>query len=329
MARSDRFDRYQRSHSWVGFPLAVAYKMFDDRAFYLAAVITYYAFVSLFPLLLVFVSVVGFVLQGDPTLRNRLINDAVSNFPDLGSELKRNLTQFKGSTPALAIGVIGTLYGGLGAMQAAQYAFNTIYAVPRNQQPNPIKSRLRSLGLLLLLGGGVLISTGVAVLVSTGNGISTGIGAGFRVLGFVVSVALNFGLFATAFRLLTTEKLNVKALVSGGLIAAGAWQLLQTFGSRYVQHEAAHGNAFYGVFGVVLAALAWIYLEALALVTAAEINMVLHRRLWPRSLLTPFTDRVELTVADTEAYTAYAKAQRFKGFQEVLARFRSRTRDTR
>lgn len=327
MGRSDRFDGYQRRHGWIGFPLAVVYKMFDDRAPYLAALVTYYAFVSLFPLLLLFLSITGFVLQSDPSLRHKVVSAALSNLPDLGTQLEKNISGFKGSAGALIVGVLGTLYGALGATQAAQYAFNTMYAVPRNLQPNPLKSRVRSLGLILLLGTGVLVSGAIAILLSTANDVATDLGVGLRLIGYALSLALNFGLFTAAFQLLTAEDLHPRDVMAGGATAAAAWELLQAFGARFVVHEARHGNAFYGAFGVVLATIAWLYLEALVLMISAEVNVVRSRRLWPRALLTPFTDQVELTEADRAAYRSYAGAQRFKGFEQIDAGFADSSED--
>src|SRR5579875_378721 len=295
--------------------------MFDDRALYLAALVTYYAFVSLFPLLLLFTSVAGFVLQGDHHARQELINSAFSHFPGIASDLEKNITGFRGSGAGLAVGVIGVLYGGLGAMQAAQTAFNTIYAVPRNSQPNPIKSRIRSFGLLLLLGTGVLVTTGISALFAAHSSLTAGLGTGVSVLSYVVTLILNVALFTGAVQLLTAWELKLRDVITGGAIAAVLWQVLQALGSRFVAHEVRHGNAFYGVFGVVLATIAWIYLEALALMVSAEINVVIHHRLGSRALLTPFTDNVELTPADIKAYSMYAAAQRFKGFEVVEARF--------
>lgn len=321
MERVDRLDSFQRRHSWLGFPIAVLYKAFDDRAPYLAALVTYYAFVSLFPLTLLFASVAGFVLQSDHHLRQQIIGSAVGNLPGIGAELRRQISGFRGSSAAVVVGVVGSIYGALGATQAAQAAFNQIYGVPRNEQPNPIRSRIRSLGLLVLLGTAVLVSTGINVMVSTGNDISAQLGLGLRVLGFVVSLAINLGLFTLAFQLLTAKDLRLRDVVTGGIIAGSAWQLLQTFGFAYVGHEVRHGGALYGVFGVVLATLAYVYVEALFLMMSAEINVVLERRLWPRALLTPFTDDVELTAADEEVYASYVRTQRFKGWQEVRTRF--------
>lgn len=315
--RSDRLDRYQRTHRWLGFPVAVLYKVFDDRAPYLAALITYYAFVSLFPLILLFASISGFVLQGDPGLRNRIVNAAVSNLPAIGSEIRSNIGGFRGSTAGLIVGMVGLLYGALGAMQAAQAAFNHIYAVPRFRQPNPIRSRVRSLGLLLLLGTAIVVSSGINLLISTGNGISQQIGTDLKVLGFALSAVISVALFTGAFQLLTAVDLKWHEVVRGGAIAGGSWELLQAFGSRYVVHEVHHGSALYGVFGVVLAAIAWIYLVALTVMVSAEINVVQQRHLWPRSLFTPFADDVELTDADRVAYAGYARARRFKSWQGV------------
>lgn len=316
-----RLDRFQQGHAWLGLPLAVIYKFFDDRGPYLSALVTYYAFVSLFPLLLLFYSVLGFLLQGDPGLRHDLEHSVLSNFPVIGPKLGRNIVGFQGSGAALAIGILGTLYGGLGAMQAAQAGFNQIYGVPRNKQPNPVKSRLRSVGLLALLGSGVILSTGIAVVLSTANGISAHLGPAVEAAGYVLNFLVNVALFSAAFRLLTARDLRLREVLAGGMVAAATWMLIQKFGSSYISHSLKHSRALYGVFAVVLATLAWMYLQSLILMLCAEVNVVLHRRLWPRSLLTPFTDNVELTGADKRAYQQYAEVQRFKGFETVTTEF--------
>lgn len=317
MKAIDRVDAFQRTHSALGFPLAVIYKFFDDRGAYLAALVAYYGFVSLFPLLLLFVSSLGFLLQGDVHLQHQLTQSALANFPIIGGQLRNNVSGYRGSGAGLAAGIIGTLYGGLGVMQAAQAGFNLIYGVPRCKQPNPVMSRLRSLGLLGLLGGAVLLSTVVATLVATANSVSAGLGIPLRAAGYALSFAINVALFTAAFQLLTARQLQIRNVIVGGMVTATAWELLQTAGARYLSHRLNHANELYGTFGLVLASLAWIYLVALVLMIAAEINVVADHRLWPRSLLTPFTDGVELTGADRRAYTMYTQVQRFKGFQTV------------
>jgi YihY family inner membrane protein len=314
----DRLDAFQRRHSWVGIPIAVGYKVFDDRAVYLAALITYYGFVSLFPLLLLFFSTVGYILHGDPGLQQTVASSALRNFPIVGTQLRHNISSFRGNGAALAVGIVGSLYGGLGIMQAAQAAFNQMYGIPRNQQPNPFTSRLRSLALLVLLGGGIIATTALTIFVSTaqsvgGRNISGGIGVAGELLAYVLNVAL----FAGAFQLLTARGVGWSDVLTGGLIAGASWQLLQTEGTTYLAHRLSHSSEVYGSFALVLALLAYIYLQALAVVIGVEVNVVLHHRLWPRALLTPFTDAVDLTGTDRRVYTSYAQAQRFKRFQRI------------
>lgn len=321
MSHRERFDAYQRRHPPLGFALGVLYKAFDDRAPYLAALVTYYAFVSIFPLLLLFVSIMGFVLQSDPSLRVHIVNSAVGDLPAIGTLLKQNIQGFKGSTAGVVLGVIGVGYGGLGATQASQYAFNHIYAVPRNEQPNPLRSRVRSLGLLVILGTAILVSTGINVLIANRGSFSSPVGTGLAVIGYIASLALNVALFSVGFQVLTATELRWRDVIAGGVVGGAMWEILQTLGSLYVVHEVRHGSALYGVFGVVLATIAWVYLVSLVAMLSAEINVVWERRLWPRSLLSPFTDRMEPTAADLAAYESYARAPRFKGWQRIHVEF--------
>jgi YihY family inner membrane protein len=313
-------DRWQREHTWFGLPLAVAYKVFDDRALHLAALITYYGFVSLFPTLLLFLTGTGFLLDRRPALRRQLVQAVLRHFPAVGRDLTAGISGFHGNGGAVAIGVLGALYGGLGVVQAAQAAFNQVYGVPRNEQPNPLTSRLRSLGLGVLLGIGALASVGVTALTSTG-GVSAALGTGLRIIGYVLAFAVNAALFTGAVLVLTARSLRLRDVLAGAVFAGLVWELLQLFGSRYMAHEVSHGTLAYGIFGIVLATIAWIYLQALVLVVATEINVVLRDRLWPRALLTPFTDDVDLTDADRRAYRMYAQGQRFKGFATVSVDF--------
>lgn len=314
-------DRYQRRHAWLGFPIAVVYKFVDDRGPYLAAMVTYYGFISLFPLTLLFLTALGFVLEANPDLHEQLVQSAVGDVPAIGPELERNVSGLRGSGTRLVLSIIGALYGGLGAMQAAQAGFNHIYGIPRNEQPNPIRSRLRSLGLLLMLGTAVLLSAAATAFVAFTHDLTGRSGPGLQLLGYLLTFVINATLFTAAMQLLTARTLRVRQVIAGGLIAAIFWMVLQTAGARYVGTRLSHASALYGTFGLVLAALAWIYLQALVLMLCAELNMIATYRLWPRALLAPFTDAVDLTEADRRIYTVLATAQRFKGFETVRVEF--------
>jgi YihY family inner membrane protein len=312
-----RIDGYQQRHRWVGLPLAVGYKFFDDQGGYLTAMITYYGFVSLFPLLLLLVTILGFLLTGDLDLQARLVDSALQQFPVIGDQLRTNIHSFHGSTFALVVGIVGSVYGGLGVAQAGQNAMNRVWAVPRNARPNPVLARLRSLLMLATLGAGVLLTCALSALTTAAAAFGSDAGTGVRAAATALSVGINVALFLTAYRLLTARRLALREIAAGAVIAALSWQVLQWLGTYYLAHKLRGASATYGLFGIVLGLLAWIWLGALIFVLCAEIDAVRSRRLWPRSLLTPFTDNVTLTASDRRAYESYAGTERHKGFERI------------
>lgn len=322
MNLAGRLDRFQRRHPAAGYPLAVIYKFVDDQGNYLTAMITYYAFLSLFPLLLLLTSILGFALHDDPELQNRVLDSALSRFPVIGQQLGDNVQSLRGSVVAVVVGLLGGLYGSLGVVQAAQNAFNEVWAVPRNSRPNPIMARLRSLGMLLVLGIGAVVSTALSALSSVADRIGgADVDTGLRIVFALGAVLLNVALLAFAFRWLTAASVGTRGVLPGAVAAALTWQVLQSVGTYYLGNTLRGTSATYGLFGVVLGLLVWLYLSALAVVVGAEVNAVLARRLWPRALLTPFTDDVRLTRGDRAAYASYAETERYKGFQNVEVSF--------
>ncbi|OBA60417.1 YihY/virulence factor BrkB family protein [Gordonia sp. 852002-10350_SCH5691597] len=315
MSFSERIDAFQRKHPATGYPLGVVYKFFDDQGGYLAALIAYYGFVSLFPLLLVFTSILGIVLHNNPELENRILDSALSQIPVIGSQL-RDTGTIGGSGLAVTIGAVGAIYGGLGVAVAIQNAMNIIWNVPRNERPNPIQARVKGAGLLLTIGGSII---GLTVL----NGVIAAIDLGSvgRPLAIVASVLLYTIVFTIAFVIGTARPVSVRDVLPGAIAAALCWQALQTFGSVYVQRVIVRSSATNGVFAVVLGLLAFLYVAAVLVIFCLESNAVRVDKLYPRSVLTPFTDNVVLTPGDEAAYTAQAQAQRSKGFEEIDVSF--------
>jgi YihY family inner membrane protein len=254
----------------------------------------------------------------------------VSRVPVLGQQLVDNVHSLRGSTVAVVVGLLVGLYGSLGVIQAAQNAFNKVWAVPRANRPNPFSARLRSLAVLAVLGVGLIVSTGLSALSSVADHVgSSEIGTGLRILFALAAVVLNASLLIFVFRWLTARRVGTTAVLPGALTAAILLQILQSGGTYYFGNTLRHSSATYGLFGVVLGLLAWLYLSALAVVIGAELNSVLARRLWPRSLLTPFTDDVQLTRGDRKAYASYAQTEQHKGFETVDVDFDQPTPDER
>ena len=309
-------DRLQRRNRAVGLIVAVVYKYIDDQGSYLAALITYYAFVSLFPLLLLLTTGLGVLLAGRPDLQAEVLKSTLSQFPVIGSQLQQP-EGLSGGTVAVVVGVLGALYGGLGVGQAVQNAMDSVWAVPRDLRRDPFRSRARSLLLLLVLGSAAITST-----LLSGIGHATGSLGVFGKIGLVVvAMAINAMICLVAFRLTTARDLSYREVLPGALAAAFIWQILQWFGAGYVGHVVKSASATNSVFALVLGMLAFLFLISSTLVLCAEINVVLVEHLHPRALLTPFIDDVDLTPADRKTYTRKAKAERVKGFQRVSVKF--------
>ena len=276
--RLKAIDDFQQRHRRLAFGVAVIKRFGDDQGGQLAALIAYYAFVSLFPLLLVFVTVLGIVLQGDPTLKQSILESTQSQFPIVGDQLR--LHSLPASGVALAIGLIGSLLGGLAVTNATQSAFNRIWQVPARRRLGFLATRLHGLRLLALFGLLNILSTAAAGFVGSGPG-----GALALFGGVVAALLFNIALFGGAFALLTNARVSWRELAPGVLLAAVVWQLLQHVGGFYVEHVIKRAGPLSATFGLVLGLLAWLYLGAQVTVFAAEVNVVRARRLWPRSFL--------------------------------------------
>jgi len=316
-----RLDAYQRRRRWVGLPLAVVYKFFDDQGPYLAALLAYYGFLSLFPLLLLLVTALSGLLQGDPELQERVLHSALNQFPVIGDQIGKNVHSFHSSGLALAVGVAGSVYGVSGVFQAAQNALNNIFAVPRCDRLDPLRSRVRGLLFLVVPLVGLVVTTALSTAASVNVLFGVQIGAELAVGLNLAAVVINALLVIAAYRALTHRAQKFRELVVGAVGAACVWQGVQLGGAYYVDHVLRGATATYGLFGIVLGLFAWIYLGALVFVLGAEVNSVRVEHLWPRSLLTPFTDRVQLIRGDRDAYTRYAVTQRMKGFQHIDVTF--------
>lgn len=211
----ERLDAYQQGHTWAGFPFAVVRKFSDDQVGNLAALIAYYAFFSVFPLLLVFTTILGFVLEGNPQLSRQVFSTALNEFPIIGNRVGGQVHALTGNTVGLVVGVVGALWGGLGVVNTAQTAVNSVWEVPMAERPNFVKQTVRSLIMLLVVGTGVVLTTLV-------NGLSSGIGQSGLQLGILLRVAagvlaflLNVGLFTLSFTVLTAKDVHPRASFPG------------------------------------------------------------------------------------------------------------------
>jgi inner membrane protein YhjD len=275
-----RIDLYQQRKRPLAFPIGVVKRFGDDRAGQLAALIAYYGFFSLFPAMLALVTVLGFVLEGQDSLRQDIADSALAQFPVIGESISSTVdSPLTGSTIALVIGLLGALWAGLGAMQAAQDAMNSIWDVPRVNSPKFLAKRLRSLGMLVLIGLMLITSTAVSQIA-----VNVVPGAISTILLFVVSVGLNIGVYLVAFRVLTVAPLTWRQVRPGAVVGGIAYTVIQLVGLAYVTRTVKGAGDTYGTFAIVIGLLSWIYLIAQVTMFAAEVNVVAAKHLWPRSL---------------------------------------------
>jgi membrane protein len=292
-------DRLQQDHAPIAVAVATWKKFTDDQAGNLAGLIAYFAFASLFPLLLVGFTILNLVVGSDSTLHNQLVSSALSQYPVIGPQLKQHVHTPSETGFALVIGSVLTLFGARGVAVAMQNAMNSVWEIPQYRRPRFQWTLLRSLGLMAVIGPGIIATT---TLSGYAGGVGHLGGGPARVAATAVSLLLNMGLFWLGFRLATSNEVGWRDLLLSAILAAVAWQVLQVAGGYLVSHELRTTSA-YGVFGVVLGLLFWFYIQAQITLYVAELNVVRVRRLWPRSLNPP-----PLTDADLRCYQLYADA---------------------
>lgn len=295
-------DTFQQEHSWLAFPAAVWRKLSDDQVGDLTALLTFYAFLSLFPLMLLLVTVLGVALRHDQALQDWVLRSALADFPVIGGQLRGDVHAVGRGPVGLVAGLIGSFLGARGLASAAQTVLNRLWAVPFNRQPGFPWSWLRSYGFIAVVGVGMAATSLVTDL-------AAGIGSGplslvVRAVALVLALTIGTLTYWLALRLAIAGQVRGRDLWTGAVIGAAGWQILQAVGGYYITHELRHASALYGTFGLVLGLIAWLYLQARVTLYAVEVDVVRSRGLWPRSLFPP-----PATPADRAAWDSAKAAQ--------------------
>jgi YihY family inner membrane protein len=307
-----RVDRAQQRTRPAAFVFGVIKKYGDDNGGMLAASLAHSAFVSVFPLLLILTTVLGLVAANDPGLQERILNGAGQQIPLIGNQLTQHHKSLQESSViGLIVGLAALLWGTTNLAQAGLFTMEQVWNLPGPARPGFVPRLLRSLLFLGVLGADVIATT----LLSSLNVIG-GHSWWFLVLANLLALAVNAGVYWVAFRVLTPGGIPGRALVPGAVTGGVAWSVLQFFGLRIVSHFVQSNSAYGAVFGTVLALVAWIYLAVQLTVYSAEINVVLARHLWPRSLLQP-----PLTEADQAGLALQALQNQRRAEQQVTVTF--------
>jgi membrane protein len=280
-------DNWQRRRMATAVPVAVWKKFQDDQAGNLAALISYYGFLAVFPLLLIFVTILDITLKNNPELRDDLLNSALGQYPVIGAEIGTRLGTVDGTGLPLGIGIVVLLFGTRGLAGAMQNAMCHAWGIPRDRRLGFPWGWLYGWGLVLIVGIGLVVTSFLSGLAGGAGHWLTGFGA--QVGAIAISLVLNIGMFWLAFRVATLRKIPWRDLRIGAALAALVWQVLLVAGGYVITHQLHRASSLYGTFGVVLGLIGWLYVQAEITLYCAEVDVVLRQRKWPRSLRTPPT----------------------------------------
>jgi len=306
----ERVDGWQQRRRGVSFLVGVILRYREDRGRQFGALLSYYGFVSLFPLLLVLVTVLGIVLEGDPDLRNRILDSVYARIPVLGAQLRESATSLNSSGVVLLVGLLVALWSGLAVVRNAQEALNLQWGVPRFRR-GFFAAQLRTIGALAVIGLGVVLAssaTSVAAFLPDLPWVD-------RLVGSVIAIIVNAVVLTVSFRLLVQAKIGWRAYSPGGLVGGIALWGLQLVGATYVSKVIVGASDVYGAFAAMFGLLVWIALLAHVTLLASEINVVRAKRLWPRSLLGTAS-----TAADRRALEETVRREAFLPGSRVVVR---------
>lgn len=304
-------DRAQQRFRPAAFIVGVIKKFGDDNGGVLVANLAHTALVTLFPLLLILVTVLGLVAAGDPEFRQDALNAVAGQVPLIGTELTGNVHQLqRSSLIGLIVGFATLIWGTTRLAQAGLFTMEQVWNVPGPARPGFVPRVGRSFLFLLLLGVVVVATTLLAGLSTYGKHTLA-----LVALAEVVEAVVNAGMYLVGFRILTPRGVPSRDLAPGAVVAGTCWTALQVVGA-YVVHHFLHSDSVYGVFATVLGLVGWLYLAAMVTVYCAEVNVVLARRLWPRSIVQP-----PLTEADKVSLALQALQNQRRTEQRVTVTF--------
>lgn len=286
-------DRWQQRVPVLAFPVSVWLRYREDRCYEYAALLSYYGFFSIFPLLTAGVTIFGFLLKDNPQLRAEVLDTIFARVPVVGEALATQIDGLEGNGFVLVVAIGFALWSGIGVVRAAQNAFNTMWGISIMRWPSFFPKLLRALAAVVVLGGAVVVATTLSAFVTFAFDIP-GIE---RFAGIVVAMLVNAVVLLIIFKVLTVSEVGWRSLIPGAVTGGVALWLLQLLGGIYIESVVLGARAVYGTFAMTIGLLVWLALVARVVLLASEINVVAAKRLWPRS----FTG-ANLTDADERSF---------------------------
>lgn len=306
-----RLDDLQMKHKSLSFGYAIIKKYSQDQGGNQAALITYYGFLSLFPLLVAALSFAELAVFKNAHLKSKIVSALNNYFPLIGNQLQNHVHGVGKAGIALGVSILVTIYGARGVSSSLRQAMDGVWQVPRANRAGGVKGILRSLAIIFIGGAGFIIS---GVLSSYGAGRSSTVG--LRILSLIVSLLLTYVVLLFVLKLSVSIKIPLRSFYIGAAVATIGLQIIQAAGGFLITHELSHFSSLYGSLAIVFVILFWIYLQSRILLYAAEIDTILYFNLWPRSI-TGF----RRTDADQKALAMYVKRAELTNDEKVEVNF--------
>ncbi|MFP4555130.1 MAG: YihY/virulence factor BrkB family protein [Actinomycetota bacterium] len=301
-----RLDDLQQRFPPLALPVGVVRKFADDRTSAWGALMTFYGFLALFPLVVITLTVIGHLAAADPELEEALLQGAVGQIPIVGTMIEEDVSGLQAGGLGFAVGLLGLFWGATGIYNSGQLAMSQIWNVEGIDRPGLPVRLARSMVLFVLfatgaIGGGWLVQ----------QGFFSDAGSAIRALTFVGSLMLGFAMFSAIFRILTPHTIPMRKLWLGAALATVGWEALQIVGGIVVSQETDQVDV-YGVFAYTIALLMWLWLAFRVMLFSAEAAVVIDRGLWPRNIAQP-----PLNDADKRVLASLARNERRRPEQHI------------
>ncbi|MHB1865018.1 MAG: YihY/virulence factor BrkB family protein [Candidatus Saccharimonadales bacterium] len=279
---TNRIDRFQRSNKLTSFVYAVIKKYSEDNSSYQGALLTYYGVLSLFPLLVVLTSLAKLLFSGNSSVRQQLSQSITKYFPVVGDQIQRGIHDPGKTGLLLFFSLLATLYGSRGVANAMQFSLSKVWRIPKSKRPPFMQSLSRSFSIIVLGGLGLIVAS-----VLSGYVIHLGHSVGLKILGTSLSLLIIWVTLIAVFKLSIAGDKKIADVWRGTVLAAIAIEILQLVGNVILAKEVSHLNTRYGVFGLFIGLMFWLYLQAEVIIYGAQVDAVRHYHLYPRRINEP------------------------------------------
>jgi YihY family inner membrane protein len=272
-----RADAWQRERRPAAVAVATGRKFADDHTTNHAALLAFWGFFSIFPLVLVAATILGWVLPSDASAETL---ERIRSYVPLIDFSNEGIT---GSWWALLLGLVSALWGASGVTRTARFAFDEVWEVPEGERAGLARQTLDGVVAIGAVGLLLVASIFLTGLVS-GTADQLDVGALGRVGGYALAVIVDVAAFIIAFRLLTSREVTTREVMPGAVLAGVGFWVLQSLSSVIISRYLQNAESTYGNFATVITILWWFYLSGILTLLGAQLNVVLRDRLWPRSL---------------------------------------------